>query len=79
MSPQDDKPVIPKDPKRDPVMLSILRWLMEDKGRTLPTPDDEEGIQELARAIGKSPEYIRALMAWSYGDKTDSDTFRILK
>jgi hypothetical protein len=52
---------------------------MEDRTRSLPHPDDKDGILELAQAIGKSPEYTRALMEWSYGDRPDGDTLRILK
>jgi hypothetical protein len=79
MSEQEKGPRSPRDPKRDPVMLSILRWLSEDRTRTLPLPDDEAGIKILAQAIGKSEEYTSDLMAWVYGSQTDNDTLRILK
>ena len=79
MSTQDDEPRLPNDLKRDPIMLRLLRWLMEDKSRTLPQPDDETGVAELARAIGKSPEYTRALMEKVYGDQSSLDTLRILR
>jgi hypothetical protein len=69
---------MPKDPKRDPIMLSIMRWLMEDDTRTLPLPEDDAGIKELAQAIGKSPEFTRALMAWAHSGESDGDTLRIL-
>ena len=76
-STQKDKPLFPKDRKRHPLMLRILRWLQEDDTRTLPLPDDDEGIQELAQAIDKSTEYTRTLMAQMYGDQSADDTLRI--
>jgi hypothetical protein len=79
MSIENDQPRLPQNPKRDPVMLSLLRWLSEDSTRILPSPDDEAGIKELAQAIGKSEDYTRALMTWAYGDKSASETLRILK
>jgi hypothetical protein len=78
MSEPQDESLLPRDPKRDPVMLKILRWLAEDPTRTLPPPEDDAGIQALAQAIGKSVEYTRALMAWSDGDESDGDTLQIL-
>lgn len=78
MSTHSDELQLPKDPKRDPVMLSVMRWLMEDKSRTLPQPDDDAGVAELAHAIRKSPEYTRALVEQLYGGRADSDTLRIL-
>jgi len=60
-------------------MLRILRWLMEENGRTLPDPDDEAGVEELARAVGKSPDVIRALLVQSKGEGPGADTLRILR
>jgi hypothetical protein len=59
-------------------MLKILRWLIADNARTLPPPDDDTAIDELAQAIGRSSEYTRAMMAWSYGERPDGITYRIL-
>jgi hypothetical protein len=78
MSDQNDLRQAPTDPKRDPAMLQIMRWLAEDSSRTLPLPDDDDGIQELAQALRRDPERIRKLMMWNYGDQDGSDTLRIL-
>jgi hypothetical protein len=77
-SPYNRSPV-PKDPKRDPAMLRILRWLMADTSRILPPPDDDAGIGELAQAIGKSLDHTRSFMAWSYGERPGGETCRLLK
>ena len=74
MSSQEGKPT-----SGHPVMLRILRWLMEEKGRTLPDPDDEDGVQELALAVGKSPDVIRTLLVQSTGDGPGADTLKILR
>jgi hypothetical protein len=71
--------LVPQDPKRDPAMLRILRWLIADTSRILPPPDDDAGISELAHAIGRSSEHTRALMAWSYGERPGSETCRLLR
>jgi hypothetical protein len=68
----------PKDPKQEPVVLPILRWLVADTNRTLPLPEDDVAIGELAEAIGKSSEYIRSLMMWTYGNRPPGDTRRLL-
>ena len=76
---QNNGPIMPIDPKRDPAMLKILRWLMADTNRILPPPDDDTGIRELAQAIGRSSEQTRALMAWSYGIRPGGETCQLLK
>jgi hypothetical protein len=68
----------PVDPKCDPALLKILRWLVADRHRILPQPDDEVGIGELARAINRSPDHTRAMMAWSYGARPDIPTRPLL-
>jgi hypothetical protein len=68
----------PRDPKRDPTVLSILRWLIADKARILPPPDDDAGVTELAQAIGRSSDYTRSLMAWSYGFRPGGETHKML-
>jgi hypothetical protein len=78
MSSQYVRPLPPRDPKRDPTMLSILRWLVADVTRTLPPPDDDARIADLAQAIRRTTDYTRSLMAWSYGDRPGSDTHKIL-
>lgn len=78
MSTQNGEPRLPRDPRRDPHLLSVMRWLLKDKTRTLPRPEDEAGVNELAQAIGKSPEYTRALMVGVYGDLSGGDTVRLL-
>jgi hypothetical protein len=71
-------PLEPRDPKCDPAVLGILRWLIADKTRILPPPDDDAGITELAGAIDKSLDYTRSLMAWSYGFRPGSETCKML-
>ena len=68
----------PRDPKCDPVVLGILRWLIADRTRILPPPDDDAGITELAGAIDKSMDYTRSLMAWSYGFRPGTETCKML-
>jgi hypothetical protein len=55
-----------------------MRWLLEDRSRTLPQPDDDVGINELAQAIGKSPEYTQALMLRAVSGFSGGDTVRLL-
>jgi hypothetical protein len=78
ISRQADKFHVHEDPERDPTMFKIMRWLIADKSRTLPSPHDDAGIQELAQAVGKSPEYIRKLMAWNLDDRPDDYTPMVL-
>lgn len=78
MSIQDEAERLAEGPKRGRVMLKILRWLAEDRSRTLPLPDDEAGVSELAQAIGQSVQVTRALIAWADGELPDEDTLRIL-
>jgi hypothetical protein len=55
-----------------------MRWLLEDRTRTLPQPDDVAAINELAQAIGKSPEYTQALMLRAASGFSGGDTVRLL-
>ena len=64
--------------KRDPNVLHIIRWLLEDRSRTLPSPDDEAGITELVQATGISVEFAHVLMARAYGDLSAGDTGQLL-
>ena len=68
-----------KGSREHPVMLRILRWLMEENGRTLPDVEDEAGVQALAGAVNTTPEVIRTLLAQSKGEGPDGDTLRILR
>jgi hypothetical protein len=68
----------PRDPRKDPNFLRILRWLMADKSRILPPPEDETGILELSEFIGKSAAHTRTLMAWSYGARPGAETCKML-
>jgi hypothetical protein len=68
-----------KGSRGHPVMLRILRWLMEEEGRTLPDPEDAAGVQALAQAVNTTPDVIRTLLAQSKGEGPDADTLRILR
>jgi hypothetical protein len=68
----------PHDPRKDPNFLRILRWLMADRSRVLPPPEDEIGIVELAEFIGRSADHTRKLMAWSYGARPGAETCKML-
>jgi hypothetical protein len=70
--------LVPRDPRRDPNLLRILRWLMADRDRILPPPEDDAGILELAEFIGKSVDHTRRLMAWSYGARPGAETCKML-
>jgi hypothetical protein len=78
MSTRDDALEVSANSDRDPTIFKILRWLAEDRTRTLPHPDDSAAIQELAEAVGKSPEYICELMVWNFGDRPEGYTPELL-
>ncbi len=67
-----------QESRRDAHLLRIMRWLLEDRTRTLPQPDDVAAINELAQAIGKSPEYTQALMLRAASGFSGGETVRLL-
>ena len=78
MAEDSDAPRSLSELKRDPNVLHIIRWLLEDRSRTLPSPDDEDAMTELMQATGISVDFARVLMARAYGDLSAGDTGRLL-
>jgi hypothetical protein len=78
MAEESDAPRSLSELRRDPNVLHIIRWLLEDRSRTLPSPGDEAAMSELVQATGISIEFARVLMARAYGDLSAGDTARLL-